>query len=217
MRLGKNPNPNNGEREEFLHPLSANLPFTQCFESARQATLLRYNYSEDCDLYVVGDLYNNEVLTPVVIVVPRRRRLNRLIVSCRGRLCILERGEESERYDPTYLLPSLPEVEFTEVFDSALNLISKRFNSNIPFLGKINCALGLGKEKKLRGKINEIREFAKKIMREKESELRQIESKDLLSSFLRSGQSDEEFVVDVVICFILIRENQYHEFTLNQT
>ena len=66
---------------------------------------------------------------------------------------------------------------------------------------------GLGKEKKLRGKIDEVREFAKKIMREKESELwRQstLESEDLLSNFLRSGQSDEEFVVDVVICFILV-------------
>ncbi|XP_042002716.1 uncharacterized protein LOC121751947 isoform X1 [Salvia splendens] len=49
------------------------LPFTQCFESARQAALLRYSYSEDRDLYVAGDLYDNEVLTPAVIVVPRRR------------------------------------------------------------------------------------------------------------------------------------------------
>ncbi|KAG6400844.1 hypothetical protein SASPL_137688 [Salvia splendens] len=189
MRSGKNPNPNNGEREEFIHPLSADLPFTQCFESARQAALLRYSYSEDCDLYVVGDLYDNEVLTPAVIVVPRRR----------GKVVYpRERGEESERYDPAYLLPSLPKVEFEEVFDSALNLISERFNLNIPFLWKINRALGLGKEKKLRGKIDEVCEFSKKIMREKELELRQIESKDLLSSFLRSGQSDEEFVVDVM-------------------
>ena len=64
----------------------------------------------------------------------------------------------------------------------------------------------MGKEKKLRGKIDEVREFAKKIMREKESELwRQstLELEDLLSSSLRFGQSDEEFIIDVVICFIL--------------
>ena len=73
MRSGKNPNPNNGGKEEFLHPLSANLPFTQCFKSARQAALLRYSCSKDRDLYVAGDLYDNEVLTPAVIVVPRRR------------------------------------------------------------------------------------------------------------------------------------------------
>ncbi|XWS36622.1 hypothetical protein CRYUN_Cryun20dG0100600 [Craigia yunnanensis] len=49
------------------------LPFTQCFESARQARLLRYNYSEDRDLYVAGDLYENDFVTPAMIVVPRRR------------------------------------------------------------------------------------------------------------------------------------------------
>ncbi|KAG5128970.1 hypothetical protein JHK84_035367 [Glycine max] len=52
-----------------------NLPFTQCFESARQAGLLRYGYSEseDRDLYVTGDLYENDFVKPAVIVVPRRR------------------------------------------------------------------------------------------------------------------------------------------------
>ncbi|GAB4830331.1 hypothetical protein Ancab_019969 [Ancistrocladus abbreviatus] len=54
-----------------------NLPFTQCFESARQAGLLRYSYSEDHDLYVAGDLYENDVVTPAVIVVPRRRAKGR--------------------------------------------------------------------------------------------------------------------------------------------
>ncbi|PWA63668.1 hypothetical protein CTI12_AA351100 [Artemisia annua] len=48
------------------------LSFTQCFESARQAGLLRYSYSEDRDLYVTGDLYDNNVVTPAMIVVPRR-------------------------------------------------------------------------------------------------------------------------------------------------
>ncbi|GMP90216.1 hypothetical protein CsSME_00041445 [Camellia sinensis var. sinensis] len=49
------------------------LPFTQCFESARQPGLHRYSYSEDRDLYVSGDLYQNDVVTPAMIVVPRRR------------------------------------------------------------------------------------------------------------------------------------------------
>ncbi|KAJ0111275.1 hypothetical protein Patl1_03110 [Pistacia atlantica] len=49
------------------------LPFTQCFESAREAGLLRYSYSEDRDLYVAGDLYQNDVVTPAMIVVPRKR------------------------------------------------------------------------------------------------------------------------------------------------
>ncbi|WMV46701.1 hypothetical protein MTR67_040086, partial [Solanum verrucosum] len=45
-----------------------------CFESARQAGLLRYSYSDDRDLYVAGDLYQNDILTPAMIVVPRRKR-----------------------------------------------------------------------------------------------------------------------------------------------
>ncbi|XP_027335174.1 uncharacterized protein LOC113849455 [Abrus precatorius] len=52
-----------------------NLPFTQCFETARQAGLLRCSCSEseDRDLYVTGDLYENDVVTPAMIVVPRRK------------------------------------------------------------------------------------------------------------------------------------------------
>ncbi|XP_024024219.1 uncharacterized protein LOC21398927 [Morus notabilis] len=49
------------------------VPFTQCFESAREAGIFRYSYSEDRDLYVTGDLYENDVVTPAMIVVPRRR------------------------------------------------------------------------------------------------------------------------------------------------
>ncbi|XP_051142160.1 uncharacterized protein LOC127259056 [Andrographis paniculata] len=49
------------------------LPFTQCFESARQAGLLHYSFPEEQDLYVAGDLHENDVVTPAMIVVPRRR------------------------------------------------------------------------------------------------------------------------------------------------
>ncbi|CAN4093302.1 unnamed protein product [Withania somnifera] len=49
------------------------IPFTQCFESARQADLLRYSYSQDRDLYVAGDVYQNDIVTPTMIVVPRRK------------------------------------------------------------------------------------------------------------------------------------------------
>ncbi|KAI3802001.1 hypothetical protein L1987_30122 [Smallanthus sonchifolius] len=47
------------------------LPFTQCFESARQAGLIRY--SGERDLYVAGDLYENNTVTPAIIVAPRGR------------------------------------------------------------------------------------------------------------------------------------------------
>ncbi|KAL9227493.1 hypothetical protein vseg_003176 [Gypsophila vaccaria] len=58
-----------------------NLPYTQCFESARAVgSLVRYgSYNSDDvehhrDLYVAGDLYQNDVVTPAVILVPRRVR-----------------------------------------------------------------------------------------------------------------------------------------------
>ncbi|XP_023550147.1 uncharacterized protein LOC111808425 [Cucurbita pepo subsp. pepo] len=45
------------------------LPFTQCFEASRIA-----GYPDVRDLYVAGDLYQNDVVTPAMIVVPRPRR-----------------------------------------------------------------------------------------------------------------------------------------------
>ncbi|XP_028772939.1 uncharacterized protein LOC114730082 [Neltuma alba] len=56
-----------------------NLPFTQCFESATQAGFFRCAFSDhsddqDRDLYVTGDLYQNDVVTPAMIVVPRKRK-----------------------------------------------------------------------------------------------------------------------------------------------
>ncbi|XP_010547151.1 PREDICTED: uncharacterized protein LOC104818996 [Tarenaya hassleriana] len=51
------------------------VPFTQCFETARQTSVLRYGYAvnQDRDLYVAGDLYDDHLLAPAMIVVPRRR------------------------------------------------------------------------------------------------------------------------------------------------
>ncbi|CAM8894218.1 unnamed protein product [Rhodiola kirilowii] len=55
------------------------LPFTQCFETARQGGLLRYTCEDEQegvdsgDLYVTGDLYQNDAVTPAVIFVPRSR------------------------------------------------------------------------------------------------------------------------------------------------
>ncbi|GAA0157760.1 hypothetical protein LIER_14955 [Lithospermum erythrorhizon] len=52
------------------------LPFTQCFETVTNPEgLLHYSYcggEEESDLYVAGDLYENDVVTPAMIVVPRR-------------------------------------------------------------------------------------------------------------------------------------------------
>ncbi|KAI7992834.1 Cytochrome P450 94A1 [Camellia lanceoleosa] len=54
--------------------------------------------------------------------------------------------------------------------------------------------------------VNEVQEFAKEIVKEKKQELGEkssLESVDLLSRFLSSGHLDENFIIDIVISFIL--------------
>ncbi|CAL5191899.1 unnamed protein product [Lathyrus oleraceus] len=53
----------------------SNFPYTKCFDSARQPGSLSYSYSEseDRDLYGTGDFYDNHVVSPTRILVPRKR------------------------------------------------------------------------------------------------------------------------------------------------
>ncbi|KAL5561772.1 hypothetical protein UlMin_031519 [Ulmus minor] len=109
-------------------------------------------------------------------------------------------------YDPSYLLPSLPDAKFAVAFDEAVKLSSERSSSLIPIVWKIKKLLGIGSEKKLAGAISEVRDFANMIVTEKKKELDEkssLQSFDLLSRFLSSGHSDEIFVTDIVISFIL--------------
>lgn len=105
-------------------------------------------------------------------------------------------------HDPACLAPAAAQGSFAPVFDRAMRLISERFNSNIPFVWKLKRAFCIGKEKELKIKTGEVREFAKKIIREKKR-VGSGQSEDLLSRFLNSGHSDEDFVTDVVISFII--------------
>lgn len=107
-------------------------------------------------------------------------------------------------YDPAYLSPTLQEIRFANVFDRAIKLMSERFNASIPLIWKIKRALNI--EGELKATVNEVRDFAKQIARDKMQEMKKtgsIESVDLLSRFLNSGHSDEDFVADIVISFIL--------------
>ncbi|KAL3331803.1 hypothetical protein AABB24_032428 [Solanum stoloniferum] len=109
-------------------------------------------------------------------------------------------------YDPGYLLPTLPEAEFAVAFEDCVRLSSERFILPFPLIWKIKRVFGIGSEKKLRIAVEQVREFAKKIVREKQTELNEkssLDSADLLSRFLSTGHSDEDFVVDIVISFIL--------------
>lgn len=109
-------------------------------------------------------------------------------------------------FDPEYLLPSLPETTFVAAFDDATRISSGRFNAAIPLFWKIKSLLNLGSEKRLKEAISEVRGLARKIIREKKKEYKKNEtlnSMDLLSRFLCSGYTDEEFVIDIIISFIL--------------
>ncbi|KAJ6920614.1 hypothetical protein NC651_014259 [Populus alba x Populus x berolinensis] len=109
-------------------------------------------------------------------------------------------------YDPAYLLPDLPEAQFAKTFDEAARISSDRFATLFPFLWKIKRFFNIGSEKRLKEASSELREFARNIIKEKKQELSNkssLETVDLLSRFLSSGHSDEDFVTDIVISFIL--------------
>ncbi|KAH8509375.1 hypothetical protein H0E87_011217 [Populus deltoides] len=109
-------------------------------------------------------------------------------------------------YDPAYLLPDLPEAEFAKTFDEAAKISSDRFATIFPFLWKIKRVFNIGSEKRLKEASSELREFARNIIKEKKKELSNkssLETVDLLSRFLSSGHSDEDFVTDIVVSFTL--------------
>ncbi|KAL8529622.1 hypothetical protein ACS0TY_006885 [Phlomoides rotata] len=107
-------------------------------------------------------------------------------------------------YDPAYLSPSLPQEKFAVAFEKAVKLSTERFETFIPNFWKIKKALSLESEKELGIAVKEVREFAKSIIMNKKQERSSLESvDDLLSRFLSSGHSDEDFVTDIVISFIL--------------
>ncbi|XP_059432660.1 cytochrome P450 94A2-like [Corylus avellana] len=109
-------------------------------------------------------------------------------------------------FDPAYLLPSLPQTKFAQAFEDSVQISGDRFRSLIPLVWKIKKLLNIGSEKRLRIAVSEVQEFAKNVIREKKHQLREkasLDSVDLLSRFLSSGHSDENFVTDIVISFIL--------------
>ena len=109
-------------------------------------------------------------------------------------------------FDPAYLLPSLPQTKFAQAFEESVIISSDRFKALIPLVWKIKKLLNIGSEKRLRIAVSDVQEFAKNVIREKKHELREkasLDSVDLLSRFLSSGLSDENFVTDIVISFIL--------------
>lgn len=113
-------------------------------------------------------------------------------------------------YDPEYLSPSLPQAKFAVAFEEATMLSAGRFRTLFPLLWKIKRFLNIGSEKRLREAVHEIWEFANSIVKRKMQDIQSkteeaysMETEDLLSRFLQSGHSDEKFVTDIAISFIL--------------
>ncbi|GJX10394.1 cytochrome P450 94A2-like protein [Tanacetum coccineum] len=109
-------------------------------------------------------------------------------------------------YDPAYLAPELPEAKFATAFEEAVMITTGRIRSNLPLIWKLKRILNIGSEHHLRTAIAVVREFAGKVTKEKKLELEEkqtLNSVDLLSRFLNSGHSDENFISDIVISFIL--------------
>lgn len=109
-------------------------------------------------------------------------------------------------FDAEYLTPSVERSKFAVAYEEATEISSKRFRELSPLVWKVKRALNIGSEKRLRMAVRVVHEFAKNIVREKKKELKEkevLESVDMLSRFLSSGHSDEDFVTDIVISFIL--------------
>ncbi|KAL2934646.1 Cytochrome P450 94A2 [Bienertia sinuspersici] len=113
-------------------------------------------------------------------------------------------------YDPEYLTPSLPQSKFATAFDDAVRISARRYRTFFPIIWKIRRSLNIGPEKKLKEAVSEVSKFANSIVKQKKQEMMLnsketsvSETEDLLSRFLKSGHSDEKFVTDIVISFLL--------------
>ncbi|KAL2321019.1 hypothetical protein Fmac_029988 [Flemingia macrophylla] len=109
-------------------------------------------------------------------------------------------------FDAECLTPSEERKEFAIAFDEATQISSRRFHEPFSLIWKVKRALNIGSEKRMRMAVKVVHEYANNIVREKKKELKKkasLESMDMLSRFLSSGHSDEDFVRDMVISFIL--------------
>ncbi|KAI3853232.1 hypothetical protein MKX03_030702 [Papaver bracteatum] len=109
-------------------------------------------------------------------------------------------------FDPEYLSPSLQEAEFATAFEEATKLSGERLSSAIPNLWRIKRYLNIGSEKSLKIANSKIQEFAKNIVRQKKQDLEKkssFEVTDLLSRFINYDHLEENWLIDIVVSFIL--------------
>ncbi|KAI3956914.1 hypothetical protein MKX01_000948 [Papaver californicum] len=110
-------------------------------------------------------------------------------------------------YDPNYLSPSLEKTEFSVAFEDATRITGERIGHVIPLVWKLKRFLNIGSEKILQQAAATIREFIRKIVRQKKHALKEKSSletnDDLLSRIVKDNNLDEDFVIDIAIGFIL--------------
>ncbi|KAI3880483.1 hypothetical protein MKX03_001691 [Papaver bracteatum] len=109
-------------------------------------------------------------------------------------------------YEPNYLSISLEKTEFSVAFEDATRIISERIGHIIHLVWKLKRFLDIGSEKRLKQAAATIRESARNIVRQKKHELKEkssLQTSDLLSRFVKDDVLDEDFVIDIVISFIL--------------
>ncbi|RZC63966.1 hypothetical protein C5167_025724 [Papaver somniferum] len=110
-------------------------------------------------------------------------------------------------YDPSYLSLSLEKkTEFAVAFEDGTRIMSERIGHIFQLYWKVKRFLNIGSEKRLKQATATIRESARKIVRQKKNELNEkssLETTDLLSRFVKDDKLDEDFVIDIVISFIL--------------
>ncbi|KAI3878431.1 hypothetical protein MKW92_026756 [Papaver armeniacum] len=107
-------------------------------------------------------------------------------------------------YDPSYLSLSLEKsTEFAVAFEDATRISSERIGHMVHLVWRIKRFLNIGSERRLRKATATIRESARRIVRQKKQELEGVEATDLLSRFVKDDNLDEDFVIDIVISFIL--------------
>ncbi|KAI7991649.1 Cytochrome P450 94A2 [Camellia lanceoleosa] len=85
-------------------------------------------------------------------------------------------------HDPAYLLPALPHEKFAVAFEAAVQISSERFRAFHPLIWKTKRLLDIGSEKQLRISVNEVREFAREIVKEKSKN--SVKSRDTTSAGL---------------------------------
>ncbi|KAF9608950.1 hypothetical protein IFM89_012118, partial [Coptis chinensis] len=109
-------------------------------------------------------------------------------------------------FDPEYLSPLLPQAAFAVAFEDVVRISGERFSYILPIIWQLKRALNIGSERRLKHAVTLIREFAQHIVSEKKQELKEnssLDSVDLLSRIMCSGHSDDAFVIDMVISFII--------------